>query len=195
MGRARYVGEADDEVTDVSDETWGQFKTFENAVFEAFDSEFTREASRLIGGQDLQACFQCTKCSAGCPVSDKVNVQVHELMRMLVLGLREVLETDMVWLCTTCYTCQERCPQGIHITDIIFGLKNMAFRRGIAPPGYLAAREGLYNTGRLYEPTEWEREDLDLDPVPEFDIDDIQTLFEATGLMGLGKGKKKAGGE
>ena len=169
----------------MSDETWGQFKSFESAVLEAFDDKFTEEVSHLIGGQDLRACFQCTKCSAGCPVSDKVNVQVHELMRMLVLGLKEALQTDMVWLCTTCYTCQERCPQGIHITDIIFGLKNMAFRRGIAPPGYLAARKGLYETGRLYEPSDWEREELELDEVPEFDIGEVQKMFDQTGLMRL----------
>ncbi|MGQ4870791.1 MAG: 4Fe-4S dicluster domain-containing protein [Candidatus Thorarchaeota archaeon] len=167
------------------EETWGQFKTFEGAKFEVLDPDFTREVAGLIGGQDLTACFQCAKCSAGCPVSDKVNIQVHELMRMLLFGLKEVLQTDMVWLCTTCYTCQERCPQGISITDIIFGLKNMAFRRGIAPPGYLAARKGLYDTGRLYEPTDWEREDLGLEEVPEFDINDIRKMFDKTGLMKL----------
>ncbi len=167
------------------EDTWGQFKSFEGAKFEALSADFTREVSSLIGGQDLTACFQCAKCSAGCPVSDKVNIQVHELMRMLLFGLEEVLETDMVWLCTTCYTCQERCPQGISITDIIFGLKNMAFKRGIRPKGYVVARQGLFDTGRLYEPTDWEREDLELDDVPEFDINDIQKMFKKTGLLEL----------
>ncbi|NWF96516.1 MAG: 4Fe-4S dicluster domain-containing protein [Candidatus Thorarchaeota archaeon] len=166
-------------------QSWGQFKSFEGRQFKALDAEFTAEVGRLLGGQDLSACFQCAKCSAGCTVSDKVNIQVHELMRMLLFGLREVLETDMVWLCTTCYTCQERCPQGIEITDIIFGLKNMAFRKGIAPAGYLGARKGLYDTGRLYEATDWEREDLGLDPVPRLDVRDTQKMLDSTGLMKL----------
>ncbi len=166
-------------------ESWGQFKSFENATFKRLDAEFTKKVTELIGGEDLTACFQCAKCSGGCPVSDKVNIQIHEVMRMLLFGLEEVLETDMIWLCTTCYTCQERCPQGIHITDILFGLKNMAYKRGIAPQGYIVAAKGLYETGRLYEPTDWEREDLDLDEVPAFDIKEVRKMLDKTGLLKL----------
>lgn len=169
-------------------ETWGQFKSFDGKKFEALDAEFTNEVSNLLGGKDLTTCFQCSKCSAGCPVSDKVNIQVHELMRMLLFGLKEVLETDMVWLCTTCYTCQERCPQGIDITDIIFGLKNMAFKGDITPPGYIAARKSLYDQGRLYEPTDWEREDLELGDVPEVSVEDTKKMLNKTGLMKLREG-------
>jgi len=170
-------------------ESWGTLKSFEGRKFEALDKEFTQEVSALLGGQDLTACFQCAKCSAGCPVSDKVNVQVHQLMRMLLFGLKEVLDTDMVWLCTTCYTCQERCPQGIDITDIIFGLKNMAFKKRITPPGYIAARKSLYDVGRLYEATEWERDDLGLDPVPALDTTQTRKMLDKTGLMKLEEGE------
>ena len=166
-------------------ETWGQFKSFEGKKFKALDPEFTKEVSKLLGGQDLSACFQCAKCSAGCPVSDKVNIQIHEVMRMLLFGLDAVLDTDMVWLCTTCYTCQERCPQGIDITDILFGLKNLGFKKGKAPQGYVTSRQGLFDTGRLYAPTEWEREDLGLEEVPEFDPEDIQKILKKLGLMKL----------
>jgi len=166
-------------------DTWGDFKSFEGKKFETFDPEFTKQASELIGGQDLTACFQCAKCSAGCPVSDKVNIQIHEVMRMLLFGMKEVLDTDMIWLCSTCYTCQERCPQGIDITDILFGLKNIAFAQGKSPPGYVSARQGLFDTGRLYPPTDWEREDLELDDVPEFDVEDTRKVFGKTKLMKL----------
>ncbi|MHA2189495.1 MAG: 4Fe-4S dicluster domain-containing protein [Candidatus Thorarchaeota archaeon] len=169
--------------------TWGQFKSFDGKKFEALDPEFTSVVSDLLGGQDLTTCFQCAKCSAGCPVSDKVNIQIHEVMRMLLFGLKEALDTDMVWLCTTCYTCQERCPQGIDITDILFGLKNMAYRKGIAPPGYASAAKSLYDTGKLYPPTEWEREDLELDEVPEFDVKETQKMFNKTKLMKLQEGE------
>ncbi|MBD3407924.1 MAG: 4Fe-4S dicluster domain-containing protein [Candidatus Lokiarchaeota archaeon] len=170
-------------------ETWGQLKSFEGKVFNTFDAEFTQKVAKLLGGQDLTACFQCAKCSAGCPVSDKVNIQVHELMRMLLFGLEDVLQTDMVWLCTTCYTCQERCPQGIDITDIIFGLKNMAFQKNITPSGYTSARQSLYDKGRLYEPTDWEREDLELDDVPELDLSETQKMLDTTNLMKLKEGE------
>jgi heterodisulfide reductase subunit C len=167
-------------------ESWGQFKSFEGKKFRALDADFTREVSGLIGGKDLTACFQCAKCSAGCPVSDKVNIQIHEVMRMLLFGLKEVLQTDMIWLCTTCYTCQERCPQGIEITDILFGLKNMAFRKGITPAGYIGARKSLYDIGRLYEPTDWERDDLNLDPVPELNVEHLRKMLDKLKLMEQG---------
>jgi heterodisulfide reductase subunit C len=170
-------------------ESWGQFKTFDGAKFENLDPQFTEKIKRLLGGQLLTSCFQCSKCSAGCPVSDKVNIQIHEVMRMLLFGLEEVLQTDMIWLCTTCYTCQERCPQTIEITDILFGLKNIAYKKGIAPPGYVAAAQSLYDTGRLYPPTEWEREDLGLDDVPELNVEDTKTLFKKTRLLKLQEGK------
>ncbi|MDF1541438.1 MAG: hypothetical protein P1Q69_21240, partial [Candidatus Thorarchaeota archaeon] len=83
------------------------------------------------------------------------------------------------------YTCQERCPQGIDITDILFGLKNIAFTKGKNPPGYTSARQGLYDTGKLYEPTDWEREDLELDDVPELNIEDTKKVLDKTGLMKL----------
>ncbi len=169
-------------------ESWGQFKSFEGKKFKALDPEFTAEVSKLIGGQDLTTCFQCAKCSAGCPVSDKVNIQIHEVMRMLVFGLKEVLQTDMVWLCTTCYTCQERCPQGIDITDILFGLKNMAYRKGMAPSGYVTSAKALYDVGKLYSPTEWEREDLGLDDVPELDVSETKKMLDKTKLLKLQEG-------
>lgn len=114
-----------------------------------------------------------------------MNIQIHEVMRMLLFGLEEVLDTDMVWLCSTCYTCQERCPQGIDITDILFGLKNMAFKKGITPSGYIGARQSLYNRGKLYEPTDWERDDLELDPVPELNISDTKKMLDKMKLMNL----------
>ncbi len=165
-------------------ERWGQLKSLVGHECTP-DASFTAQVSDLIGGADLTACFQCAKCSAGCPVSDKVNVQVHQIMRMLLLGIEYVLQTDMIWLCTTCYTCQERCPQGIAITDILFGLKNMAFKRGLTPSGYVNAQKGLYETGRLYEPTDWERDDLGLAPVPRLDVADTKKVLDKTGLMRL----------
>ena len=64
-------------------------------------------------------------------------------------------------------------------------VKNMAFKKGITPDGYVGARQSLYDTGRLYEPTDWERDDLELDPVPELNVADTKKMLNKMKLMKL----------
>jgi hypothetical protein len=65
----------------------------------------------------------------------------------------------------------------------------MAFKKDITPPGYTTARKSLYDSGRLYEPTDWEREDLELDAVPELNVEDTMKMLKKTGLMKLQEGE------
>jgi len=80
----------------------------------------------------------------------------------------EVLKSEAIWLCTYCYTCQERCPQDVGITDLMFALKNMATREGHMHPSYNAQIGVLSNFGRMYEITDFDnkkREKIGLPPV------------------------------
>ena len=169
-------------------ETWGQFKSCEGKKFSALDSEFTKEVSKLIGGQDLTACFQCAKCSAGCPVSDKVNIQIHEVMRMLLFGLKEVLDTDMIWLCTTCYTCQERCPRDIRITDTILMLRTIAVHEGNMLQAHRKVSQLVLQYGHavpINDAVKEKRVKLQMDVLPETvhkypdSLEDIRTLLRS----------------
>ncbi|OHD71045.1 MAG: hypothetical protein A2W19_08520 [Spirochaetes bacterium RBG_16_49_21] len=80
-------------------------------------------------------CIQCQTCTNVCPVvaartdpKDAVDITPHKIMNLLRLGLHDLaLGSRMVWDCTTCYQCQENCPQGIKVTDIIYELKNRAY--------------------------------------------------------------------
>ena len=135
-------------------------------------------------GLDILSCMHCGTCTGSCPSGRHTGLNTRRILRDARKN-RPVLEDKDLWLCTTCYTCQERCPQGIEITDIIFGLKNMAFKKKITPPGYLSARKSLYDAGKLYEPTEWEREDLKLDDVPELNVEDTRKVLDKMGLMKL----------
>lgn len=65
----------------------------------------------------------------------------------------------------------------------------MAFKKGITPQGYMGARQSLYDTGRLYEPTDWERDELELNPVPELNIADTKKMLDKTKLMKLEEGE------
>ena len=116
------------------------------------DPEFRRELAAQPGGEQMAACFMCRTCTASCPIT-AVNERFNPLriIRMALYGLkREVLESDFVWLCSNCYACQERCPQGVSITEVMTLLKNMAVKEGHAPAGVKAQLDLVKGDGRIY---------------------------------------------
>ena len=83
------------------------------------------------GGADVKMCFQCGTCTAGCPSGKETAYRTRKVMRMAQLGLKdELLNTDDIWQCTTCYTCEERCPRGVPIVDTILAIRNIAIQQG-----------------------------------------------------------------
>jgi len=116
------------------------------------DPNFRRELAKQPGGEGIMACFTCRTCTASCPitaVNNKFNPM--RIIRLALFGLRkEVLGSDFIWLCSSCYACQERCPQGVSITELMTLLKNMAVKEGYAPSGIRAQRDIIKNEGRIY---------------------------------------------
>jgi heterodisulfide reductase subunit C len=85
-----------------------------------------------ISGQDLLACNQCGRCSAGCPVVAAMDLLPSQVVRMAQLGMEEVLESDTIWICASCLTCATRCPKGVDLPRLMEALRQVALRRGIA---------------------------------------------------------------
>ena len=86
-------------------------------------------------GEQVAACFQCQKCSAGCPVAYAMDILPNQLLRHIQYDHRErVLSSKTVWICASCYTCSVRCPNNIDIAKIMDTLRTLAIRYGI-PPG------------------------------------------------------------
>jgi heterodisulfide reductase subunit C len=70
-------------------------------------------------GENVYLCYQCVKCTSGCPVGQYFDWQPNQIMRALQLGQEDIaLESDTPWLCASCQTCSTRCPQGLNITAI-----------------------------------------------------------------------------
>ncbi len=116
------------------------------------------ETIRKETGENVFLCYQCQKCSSGCPVAGHFDLAPNQLMRAIQLGQKEVvLHSKTIWLCAMCETCATRCPHDINITKIMDALKIMAKNEGIAPkvPSvslfYEAALRGIKWFGRMYE--------------------------------------------
>ncbi len=90
---------------------------------------------------DLSACYQCGKCSNGCPVTFAMDYLPHQLIRMLQLGLtEEVLQSKTIWVCSSCETCYTRCPNEIEIPKLMDDLKQEVLKQGREPEQEAVAR-------------------------------------------------------
>ncbi|NVM53964.1 MAG: 4Fe-4S dicluster domain-containing protein [Candidatus Helarchaeota archaeon] len=160
------------------------------------DPEFKYAVANTYEGRTILYCYQCGTCSAGCPVLSALELMPHQVIRMTLLGLKkEVLETSTLWLCATCYLCNERCPQGVEISNVFFALKNIAVQNRIIPRGLKQLAKNIYKLGVSAEMTEFqeeEREDLGLPEVPVVDSSAVQEILKRTGLCKLLKEEKQS---
>lgn len=92
---------------------------------------FVRQVEE-ISGQDLLACNQCGKCSAGCPIVAEMDILPSQAIRMSQLGMEDVLESTTIWICASCLTCAARCPKGVDVPRLMEALRQIALRKGIA---------------------------------------------------------------
>jgi len=136
------------------------------------DPSFKQQVARQPGGEGIQACFGCKACTAACPIEavDK-RYDPRKIIRMALLGMRkEVLESDFIWLCSSCYGCHEVCPQNVKFTEVMFAIKNMAVAEACVPASLTGQRGLLRQRGRLYEVSEFEnekRQKMGLPPITE----------------------------
>ena len=83
-----------------------------------------------LSGQNLLNCYQCGKCSAGCPVVSDMDILPNQIIRFAQLGLKdELLESKSLWICASCMTCNVRCPKGINVAEVIEALRQILLRK------------------------------------------------------------------
>ena len=96
------------------------------------DLAFLHETEEL-SGERVSACYQCYKCSIGCPVVTEMDIYPHRVIRYIVLGEREkALKSKTIWTCLQCMTCSVRCPNDIDIAHVFDTLRKVSVREGAA---------------------------------------------------------------
>lgn len=150
------------------------------------DPHFKFVIAKEPGGENVKKCFSCGTCTAGCPVrevTDRYNPR--KIIRMALLGMKkEVLSSQFIWLCSSCYTCFERCPQDVRIPELMNAIKNIAVREGHLPPAMKTQLDLLSSFGRLLEITDFEnekRKESNLPPV-QGKTEDIKKILRKIGL-------------
>ncbi|MFX1262552.1 MAG: CoB--CoM heterodisulfide reductase subunit C [Promethearchaeota archaeon] len=169
---------------------------------EDIDPQFTEKIIEA-GADRIRTCIQCGTCSSVCPSGRRTAFRTRELMRKAVLGLKEeVLASPDLWLCATCYTCLERCPREIKVTDAIIIMRNMAVDEGFMLPQHRKASQKLISTGHAVPIDEEHREmrkDLGLEELPPTThsrkkaLKDVQKIMKKTGFKTLIDRQNKEG--
>ena len=147
------------------------------------------------GGENAKLCFQCGTCTAGCPSGKNTAYRTRKLMRMAQLGLKDmIIDSEDLWQCTTCYTCEERCPRGVPIVDVVIALRNIAVANGKMYDAHKKTADNLVKFGHtvsINDKVKAQRAELGLPEVPptvlanEKAKADLDAIFEATGFVSL----------
>ncbi len=114
---------------------------------ENIDTNFKQQIMDA-GAETVAICFQCGTCTGACPSGRRTPYRIRSVVRRAVMGLKEdVISDDSIWMCTTCYECQERCPRGVKIVDVVKAIRNEAAHAGYMAPAHKATGSFVLKTG------------------------------------------------
>ena len=173
-------------------------KYIKRKVYKATSSKIAKKFVDA-GLEKLRACINCGTCTGGCPSGRRTAYRTRSAIRRALTGDESVLEDVDIWLCSTCYTCQERCPRNIPVTDMILKLRNIAVEEGhILDPHFGLANKVFYETGHGVPANgeankKWQdfRESFGLPPLPPTvhsypeAVKECQDLMKSVGFRDL----------
>ena len=151
----------EEEASEENEESDNMTLLKENDIYsmDDIDKEFTQKFG-----------FQCGTCGGGCPSGRRTPYRVRQIVRKCLLGLREEVVSDpALWMCTTCYTCQERCPRSVKIVDIIKMARNEAAKAGYMADAHKATGSYVIKFGHgvpINDKTKDLRKAIGLDELP-----------------------------
>jgi quinone-modifying oxidoreductase subunit QmoC len=164
----------------------------QNAI-EKYRNNFLKEVEeRVEDGHMVKMCMQCGVCAGSCPLGPHWEHSPQKIFMMIRAGKREeVLSSDSMWMCTSCYNCIVRCPRQLPITHIMHGLAHYANRLGMVPKGQPTQEiakifwNNLVKTGRVNE--------LKFSLSMYFKDGFVQGIKNALAMQSIGLGLVKAG--
>ena len=147
-------------------------KTTENTE----PTTFLEDVLSTQGGQLVAQCYQCGTCSGSCPVLEEMEYGPRRIVYLIQHNQEEkVLSSPDMFRCVSCFSCMNRCPRGIEITDLMADLRRMAVQRGYAHDKEAefgqSFAETVQRTGRMFE--------------PEVIIRYYARVLDITGLLGM----------
>ncbi|MGB4611915.1 MAG: CoB--CoM heterodisulfide reductase subunit C [Methanothermobacter thermautotrophicus] len=155
------------------------------------DKEFS-EKIKAAGGDSLEYCFQCGTCTGSCPSGRRTPYRVRQIIRKANVGLKdEIISDPALWMCTTCYSCQERCPRKVKIVDVVKLARNEAAKAGFMAPAHKAVGSFVIKTGHgvpINDATMELRKAVGLGELPptthQFPeaLEEVQKIIKATGF-------------
>ena len=141
----------------------------------------------LFDRSQLYECYECARCSGSCPVTlaqDALGPR-KILLKCLQQGLAAVVKDPLLWYCTTCQVCEDRCPQEINIPELLAGLMNKGARLGNIPERVKFTVEKISKTGKSFLGfrINEERKRYDLPPLKEINREEISKILTETGFF------------
>ncbi|WP_406662661.1 CoB--CoM heterodisulfide reductase subunit C [Methanolobus sp. ZRKC3] len=134
--------------------------------------------------------MQCGVCSGSCPSGRHTSLNIRKIIRNAA-RTTDVIRDEQLWMCTTCYNCQERCPRNIDIVDSVLVIRTIAVREGIMLKEHRKVSELLIEYGHavpIDNNNRKKRTELGLDEVPETvhkypdGLEEVKTLLESCGF-------------
>lgn len=147
------------------------------------DFDKRQKLDEILGADHLGYCYQCGACVGDCPSARFcADFNPRNIMLLALMGEIDGLTgpDSIIWECSNCYTCYDRCPQDVRPVEVITALKNMSTGTGFAPVDIPEVVDRIFETGRsvpVPKSVARQREQLGLPPLPEPPVDEVMQLI------------------
>lgn len=150
------------------------------------DPNFKYEIAKQTGGEKILRCLQCGTCAGICPVFEvDERYDPQRIIKMALNGMKkELLSSELIWMCSTCYACYEYCPQDVRVTDLMCAIQNIATINGYPAPALDDKIQLLKQHARTLPMNGFDnkkRSKFKLPPIEE-KPQDIAKIIENTGI-------------